>query len=267
MNHRNIFLSLGFLALAAVSTAPLHAQLAAPNSTGDAIGHVHLNVKDIEAQKRFWTELGGKFTHNEKLQMMQFPGIYIILREQDSTGPTVGSAINHFGFHVKNFDASIAKWKAAGINMEQLNPKQMFLNGPDGVRVEILEDTSIAGPIEMHHIHLFVPDSKAAQAWYVQNFGAVAGKRAQFDTANVPGAEIAFTKTDALQVPSKGRAADHMGFEVKDIDKFVAKLEAAGIHPDAPIRYSPNASKTKIAFFTDPWGTYIEVTQGLPPSN
>src|SRR5580658_10256899 len=124
---------------AAIAVVPLHAQLVAPNAAGDAIGHVHLNVKDIEAQKRFWTELGGTYTHNEKLQMMQFPGIYIILREQDSTGPTVGSAINHFGFHVKNFDASIAKWKAAGINMEQLNPKQMFLNGPDGVRVEILE--------------------------------------------------------------------------------------------------------------------------------
>ncbi len=255
------------LAVAAISTAPLYAQLATPNTTGDAIGHIHLNVKDIDVQQRFWTQLGGKPVNNEKLQMMQFPGIFIILRKQDSTGGTVGSAINHFGFHVKNFDTSIAKYRAAGISMDAgANPKQMFLNGPDGVRVEILEDASIKSPVEMHHIHLFVPDPMAAQAWYVNNFGAIAGKRGQFDTATVPGAEIAFNKVDMLQIPSKGRAVDHMGFEVKSIDQFVKKLEAAGISPEAAIRTSPSASKLRIAFLTDPWGTYIELTEGLTPT-
>jgi catechol 2,3-dioxygenase-like lactoylglutathione lyase family enzyme len=262
MNLRTIV-----FAVAALSAAPLYAQLLAPNSAGDAIGHVHLNVKDIEVQQRFWTQLGGTPVNNEKLQMMQFPGIFIVLRKQDSTGGTVGSVINHFGFHVKDFDASIAKYKAAGISMDgSANPKQMFLNGPDGVRVEILEDTSIKGPVEMHHIHLFVPDPIAAQAWYVKNFGAIAGKRGQFDTATVPGAEIAFTKADMLQIPSKGRAADHIGFEVKSIDQFVKNLEAAGIPPEAAIRTSPNASKLRIAFLTDPWGTYIELTEGLTPA-
>jgi catechol 2,3-dioxygenase-like lactoylglutathione lyase family enzyme len=253
--------------VAAISAAPMYCQLAAPSPTGDAIGHVHLNVTDIDAQVRFWTQVGGTPVNNEKLQMMQFPGIFIILRKQDPTGGTVGSAINHFGFHVKDFDASIAKYKAAGISMESAGvPKQMFLNGPDGVRVEILEDASIKGPVEMHHIHIFVPDPVAAQAWYVKNFGAIAGKRGQFNTATVPGAEIAFTKVDALQIPSKGRAADHMGFEVKSIDQFVKQLEASGIQPEAAIRTSPNASKLRIAFLTDPWGTYIELTEGLTPA-
>ena len=254
-------------AAACISAAPLYAQLVAPNSTGDAIGHIHLNVKDIDAQQRFWTQLGGTPVNNEKLQMMQFPGIFIILRKQDSTGGTVGSVINHFGLHVKNFDASIARYKAAGISMDAGgNPKQVFLNGPDGVRVEILEDASIQGPVEMHHIHLFVPDPIAAQAWYVKNFGAIAGKRGQFDTATVPGAEIAFNKVDMPQIPTKGRAADHMGFEVKSIDQFVKKLEAAGIQPEGAIRNSANASHLRIAFITDPWGTYIELTEGLTPA-
>src|SRR5580704_10568144 len=155
-----------FLACAAFGAALLPAQLVSPNSTGDAIGHIHLNVKDVEAHQRFWTQVGGTPVNNEKLQMMQFPGIYIILRKQDSTGGTVGSVINHFGFHVKNFDAAVAKWKAAGLNVEAgPNPKQAFLTAPDDIRVEILEDTSIRNPIEMHHIHLFVPDPAAAQAW------------------------------------------------------------------------------------------------------
>jgi len=256
-----------FLACAALWAAPLPAQLASPNPTGDAIGHIHLNVKDVDAHQRFWTQVGGTPVNNEKLRMMQFPGIYIILRKQDSTGGTVGSVINHFGFHVKDFDASVAKWKAAGLNVEAgPNPKQAFLTAPDDIRVEILEDTSIRGPIEMHHIHLFVPDPPAVQAWYVKNFGAIAGKRGQFNTASIPGAEIALSKVDMPQVPSKGRSADHMGFEVKSIDDFVKKLEGAGIQTEAPIRTSANASKLRIAYITDPWGTYIELTEGLAPA-
>ena len=40
-------------ALAAFAVAPMSAQLASPNATGAAIGHVHLNVRDIDAHQRF----------------------------------------------------------------------------------------------------------------------------------------------------------------------------------------------------------------------
>jgi catechol 2,3-dioxygenase-like lactoylglutathione lyase family enzyme len=255
-------------ALAAIAVTSLPAQLVPPNSTGDAIGHIHLNVRDMEAQQRFWTAVGGTLVHNEKLVMVQFPGIYIVLRKQDSSGGTVGSRVNHFGLHVRNIDESVAKWKAAGLNVEKgNNPQQVFLTAPDDIRIEILEDKSIATPIAMHHIHLFVPDTQAAQAWYAKNFGAVPGKRSIFDTANVPGAEIAFTKDEKALAPTKGRSVDHIGFEVTNIDQFVKKLEAAGISVETPIRTSANAPKLHIAFLMDPWGTYIELTEGLSPAS
>ena len=71
------------------------------------------------------------------------------------------------------------------------------------------------------------------------------------------------TGADAALVPTKGRSVDHIGFEVKNIDAFVAKLQAAGIKTDAAIRNSTNASGLRIAFITDPWGTEIELTEGL----
>jgi catechol 2,3-dioxygenase-like lactoylglutathione lyase family enzyme len=108
-----------------------------------------------------------------------------------------------------------------------------------------------------------VTDPLAAQKWYVENFGATPGKRAQFDTANVPGTEITFNKVDKAQVPTKGRSVDHMGFEVRNIDAFVGKLQAKGIKTDAPIRNSTNASGLRIVYVTDPWGTEIEITEGL----
>ena len=63
---------------------------------------------------------------------------------------------------------------------------------------------------------------------------------------------------------TKGRAIDHIGFEMKNLDGFVKKLESQGIKLEAPVRQLPNSS-LKIAFLTDPWGTYIELTEGLAP--
>jgi catechol 2,3-dioxygenase-like lactoylglutathione lyase family enzyme len=154
----------------------------------------------------------------------------------------------------------------AGLKWERANNPQVgqgFLTGPDGVRIEIYENKTIPTPLQMHHIHLMVSDPAAAQKWYVQNFGAVAGKRAQYDTANVPGAEITMGKADMPQAPTKGRSVDHMGFEVKGIDAFVARLQAAGIKTDGAIRNSTNAAGLRIVYVTDPWGTEIEITEGL----
>jgi hypothetical protein len=97
------------LALATLTATPAFAQLAAPNAAGAAIGHIHINATDVDAQSRFWTTVGGTIVQREKITMVQFPGIYILLRKQDSTGGSVGSTINHFGFYVRDFAASVAK--------------------------------------------------------------------------------------------------------------------------------------------------------------
>ena len=258
-----------------LSAVPVAAQLAKPNLVGLAMGHVHVNTSDIEAQKRFWTTLGGTLVQRDKLTMVQFPGIYVILREQQATGGSVGTTMNHLGFYVKEFGPAVARWKAAGLPWEPVttNPAvgQGFMTGPDGVRVEIYEDKTIATPMQMHHIHLMVSDPSAAQRWYNQRFGADAGYRmggvdavrTRFDTANVPGAEITLSKAAAAQVPMKGRAFDHIGFEVTNIDRFVAKLQSDGIKTDAAVRASTNASGLRIVYLTDPWGTEIEITEGL----
>jgi catechol 2,3-dioxygenase-like lactoylglutathione lyase family enzyme len=254
------------LALTLFSAVPALPQMAAPNAAGVTIGHMHLNVSDMDAQQRFWTEIGGKMVTRDKLVMAQFPGIYVILRKQESSGGSIGSSINHFGFYVKDFSGSVAKWKADGLTIVPgNNPAQVFVDGPDGIRVEMTDNKSIPSAMQMHHIHLQVTDPMEAQKWYVEHFGATPGKRGAFDTANVPGTELTLGKVDKLQVPTKGRSLDHMGFEVKNLDAFVAKLQAAGIKIDAPIRNSANAAGLRIVYITDPWGTEIELTEGLAP--
>jgi extradiol dioxygenase family protein len=55
---------------------------------------------------------------------------------------------------------------------------------------------------------------------------------------------------------------DHIGFEVQDLEAFTKKLEAAGVKFDVSYRKIP-ALGLSLAFLTDPWGTYIELTEGL----
>src|SRR5579864_4648975 len=95
----NLRLLLG-LALACAASAP--AQLLAPNADGVAMGHIHLTVRDLDANKNFFTQLGGTPVANGPLQLIEFPGMYVMLRKGEPSGGSVGSTINHFGFNVRS---------------------------------------------------------------------------------------------------------------------------------------------------------------------
>src|SRR5476649_2419767 len=133
------------------------AQLAAPGESGVVMGHLHLAVKDLDAHQKFWGALGGVPVQNGALALIQLPGTFVMLRKAEPTGGTVGSTINHVGFLVKDISVWIPKWQAAGLKMEpQARPTQVYLIGPDDVRVEILEDKTIDGPLKMHHAHYYI---------------------------------------------------------------------------------------------------------------
>jgi catechol 2,3-dioxygenase-like lactoylglutathione lyase family enzyme len=245
------------------------AQLAAPNDAGASMGHVHLFVQDVDAAKKFWMAVGGtpfKFGPNEG---EKFPGVLILVRKGEPTGGTVGTVINHIGFNVPNVPEALEKWKAAGLKTAPgQNPGQCFLFTPDDMtRVEILEKKDLTVPIAFHHVHFYVPDPSGTtvtemQSWYVKTFGAKAGKRGQWDAADVPGVNLTFTKSDTPTVPTKGRMLDHIGFEIKDLEAFCKKLEASGVKLDIPLTKRPELG-ISMTYITDPWGTNIELTEGL----
>src|SRR5690348_15033423 len=265
---------LGIVGLMAIGPAiPASAQLADPGSVGVAMGHVHIAAQDVDAAKKFWLTVGGTPVKLGANEGVKFPGVLILIRKatNDPAG-TVGSVVNHIGFLVPNVPAARAKWQAAGLIMEPPNPnnpKQIYLHSPDDrVRVEILEDAMQTVPIKFHHVHFFVADAggkdsvAAIQSWYAKTFGAKPGKRGQFEAADLPGVNLTFAKSDTPTVGTKGRELDHIGFEIKDLQAFCKKAEAAGIKFDMPYTPRPDLG-ISLAFITDPWGTYIELNEGL----
>ena len=253
------------------------AQRAPFNEAGVTMGHWHLNSRDVEANKKIFVALGGIAAKAGDFDIVKFPDVVVFLHLRDRsvppTGGSVGSVIDHVGFRVPDVQAAVAKWKAAGLEIKPGNDgrlDQAFIFTADGLKVEILEDKTQTVPIKHHHVHFYVPtsDSEKIQAWYMKHFGATPGSRpgtgpVVYQTANIPGAELAFTKSDKPTVPTLGRVLDHVGFDVENMDEIVKRLEAAGIKLDRPVVTQPNGSK--LTFIHDPWGASIELNQRPGP--
>jgi len=255
------------LALTAVAALCLPgaapAQLPPPNAAGISMGHLHLNARDPEAQRAFWTTLGGVQVKLGDMDVIRFPDVLVLYNKSTPTGGTDGCVIGHVGLRVKDLAASLEKWRAAGLKtLPGASSHQAFVIAPDEVRVEITEDASLEAPIANHHIHFYTSSVKDTQDWYVKTFGAKPGKRGPFEAADLPGVNLTFSQATGAVAGTKGRALDHIGFEVKDLEAFCKKLEAEGVKFDVPYRKIP-ALGVALAYLTDPWGTYIELTEGL----
>jgi catechol 2,3-dioxygenase-like lactoylglutathione lyase family enzyme len=265
--------------------AKASAQLAAAKDGPIVYGHHHLNTTNMDAQKKFFVEtLGGKLITigANKSEIVEFPNVLIFFRPmQAPTGGTRGTTVNHIGFSVPNLRAMVDKVKANGFQMitnteatgrevkdDIAGPLQpggasiAFALGPDEVKVEFVEAKQQTIPITLHHVHFFNPKNTEMQAWYVKTFGAKPRSGGAFPAGDLPGVALNFSPSADPVVGTQGRALDHIGFEVKDLEAFCKKLEADGIKLAVPYRKVP-ALGIAIAFINDPWGTYIELTEGL----
>jgi len=245
------------------------AQPAPFNEVGVTMGHWHIISKDVEANKKIFLGMGAKMFMVGGNPFMMFPGTYInlTLGTEKGEGGTVGSVVNHVGFIVNNVQERVAQWKAAGVAVlpggnNRLD--QAFVETPDGVRMEILEDKTQAVPIKHEHVHFFLPEAEVpkAVAWYAKTFGGKAGTRNNAPIVDIPGAQFRFNKADKAQAPTRHRVLDHIGVDVKDHAAFVKKLQADGVKLDDEPRKVANGSS--IVYITDPWGTRIEIIERAP---
>ena len=288
--------------VAAVPTISL-AQLVAAKDGPVVYGHHHLNVTSVEDHQKFWVDtLGGVPAKLGPMDIVQFPNVFMIFTPMSPTSGTKGSSVNHIGFQVPNLRTTVDLVEEAGypiVTREELPPSYQpfekdgiaviadqdtvvaFVMAPDNIKVELFEVKEMEGSIALHHIHFSAPDVVEMQAWYAKVFGAQPGKRGVFDAAALPGVSLTFSPSpnqddteqpeeDFLkrqigifgQTGTKGRALDHIGFEVQNLEAFTKQLEEMGVTFDLPYTAIPTLD-LGIAFLTDPWGTYIELTEGL----
>ena len=251
---------------------PASGQLTAPNAAGVSLGHIHLYVSDVAAQQKFWATLGGTPVANQRLEMIQFPGVFILLRGGRPKGACVGSIVGHIGFVWKDLPAAIAKWQAAGYLIEpspDLN--HGYLGGPDCIRLEFSGDPTLPVPVKINHVHFYPQDVPAMKAWYAKTLGGVSGKcdrgevHDEMECVVVAGVSLAMSLFRTKLEPTAGQSLDHIGFEVKNLPEFLKRMEAEGVNITQGLTPSNFISTMRVAFITDPWGTKMEITEGIAP--
>jgi len=217
-------------------------------------------------------------------EIIKFPNALVFMNPGMPTGGSRGSTVNHIGFSVPNLRQTVDKLKAAGYKMVTASEAPptvkvqddigltsggdvsgiAYVIGPDDIKVEILEIKKQTMPIVSNHVHFFSQKPEDVQAWYVKIFGSKPRAAATNGIigSDLPGIGLSVSPSPTPVVGTRGRVIDHIGFEVKGLEAFVKKLEAQGIKLDRPYTPVP-ALGISIAFITDPWGTYIELTEGL----
>ena len=256
------------VAVALLLASPVHAQLEPSNDMGVTYGHVHLNVSDMEFQKRLWVEhFGGVLVERGPLTAIRLPGMLVALSDREATSGSRDTVMDHFGFKVRDIAAFLSKWRSAGLPvMSEFTGAEGFPNAyvmvPDGIRVELQEDTELPVEVAAYHIHFFTPEYDELLDWYIETFGLVRFKRGTIaTTANAPGLNLSFGNSETSRTAPRGTAIDHIGFEIDNLEAFCRKLELQGIEFEVPFRDVPSIG-LKIAFLVDPAGVRVELTEG-----
>lgn len=267
-------------------------QAAAQLSNKDApvvVGHYHLNVSSVEEHRRFWVDMLGGSAQTlgpNGVDVVVFPDVLILLSEQRPSGPTRGTTFDHIGFAVPDVPALTGKLVEAGYELtvgreppsgeDAVLPtagnygRFSYLIGPDGVKVELVtSDEDDAPPIVHHHVHFVNSELVEMQQWYMRVFDATLrpGQTDFFIGADLPGVGYMLNffswEPDEDLVGTAGRAVDRVGFEVRDLEAFCERLQTLGIELTQPYRRDSSLGNIATATITDPWGTVIELTEGL----
>ena len=246
--------------LAAVLSA--FAQAASTGAPNIAAAHIHLNSADPDVAVTFWTDvLGASSSRMESFHGVSTPGVKILFSRKTPSGPSAGSAIDHIALKVPDFQPVIDRLSKTPYKSfrPQTSPERLMINGPDGVRIELIEDNAFYSLLEFHHIHLSSKQPKDMQEWYVKNLGARTGFGDSADSILIPGANLTVSQTDSA-VSSADRAIDHISFEVKDLENFCRKLVENGVKLDSSPHPAPELSAS-VALLSDLWGTRIELME------
>jgi catechol 2,3-dioxygenase-like lactoylglutathione lyase family enzyme len=276
------------LVILCLASIPALAQTRPFNAAGVTTGHQHLAGLDAAAHNAFWTALGAVPAQlGTGTQILKLPGVFIMFQNAGgrggrggaapaagaappapptAPGPSEGSSVEHFSFKVKSLKDTLAKLDAAGTKpMAGATATQAFVMAPNNMKVQLVEDAALPTAIASSEMLMKVSGAADAAAWYEKWFGARIVKQGQTTIAEIPGMNIRFAETRDPVAPTQGRAINHIGLEVKNLEALMKKMTEGGVmvnraYAAAPATIAPLKS---LGFITDPWGTYIELNEGF----
>jgi len=284
MKHHLRLALVTFVAMVSVARA----QTRPFNAAGVTAGHEHLAGLDAAAHNAFWTALGATPAQlGTGTQILKLPGVFIMFQNAGARGgrggaqaagtgapaaaptppgPSEGSTVEHLSFKVKNLRDTLAKLDSVETKpLAGTTSTQAFVMAPNSVKIQLVEDSALPTGIASSEMLMKVPNAAEAAAWYEKWFGARVVRQGQATIAEIPGMNIRFAETKDPVVGTQGRAINHIGLEVKNLEALMKKMADSGVMVNRPYAAAPaTISPLKsLGFITDPWGTYIELNEGF----
>ena len=170
-------------------------------------------------------------------------GVEVTFVVQPTMGSTQGTGVNHIGFSYPDLTAKMGELEAVGVRGSGVRLQRFeggatlrdvpglfkigFIFDPWGTRIELVEDTEYLG---FHHIHLSATDPEATLAWYEEMFGGERDSlKGRLDGLRYGDVWLfASEHGEGIPATTEGRAIDHIGFVVDDLDVSAPILREAG---------------------------------------
>ena len=226
-----------------------------PNSAGVFFLHIHLYVRNVDAQRAFWLALAGG---PQSGRGVRIGTATVSITQGEPKGGNAGSAIENVTFRVKDLKDTLAKLEAAGgKRIPGGGANSAFVLAPEDVKVELVQDRSLAEPSAYDHVQLTLESTAKILPWHQKLLGAEAASGGW----TVPGTIVKVTEGKAAPT-SKGTSLDHIAFDVGDLAAFTKKLDAAKVSYE-PITKIANGARG-YTYVMDPGGVYIELMGTLP---
>jgi hypothetical protein len=258
---------------------PASAQLRPPADAPVVYGHHHLNVSSVPDAQRFFVEgLGGVLSTTTQWfpgTVIKFPNVLVMLNAKAPSEAGKPTTIDRISFQVRDLGSVVQKLRAMSYRAEPSDSVRatngvdaaqssdaVSVIGPDAIPIQLVANPKLSDPIALLNVQLASSDPQAMQAWYGKVFGAAPTMYGGARAATLPGFTLVFVQSSAPRAASAGAAIDHIGFEIRNLRDFIAGLGSTGAVASRPYsEFGPE--KLGFSFMVDPWGTNIEMNEGL----
>ena len=205
-------------------------------------------------------------------------GVELVFVPQPTAGGSQGTGVNHIGFSVADLEAKMAELEAigvggAGVRLQRNDDgsiirdipglyKAAFIFDPWGTRIQLVENDEYLG---FHHVQLSATDPETTLAYYRDVMGGEpATLRGTLDGLLFDDIWLLAAQHPAGTVPAatQGRAIDHLGFMVDDLDVEAPVLRQAGVRfQEEPVVPENARTQAQRAFVLGPDNVRIAVVE------
>ena len=239
--------------------------------------HVHITGASPSEGVRWYTQHLDCEPVADRPDAADCDGVELIFMVQPTMGSTQGTGVNHIGFSYPDLTAKMAELEAVGVRGSGVRLQRFpdgstvrdvpglfklgFIFDPWGTRIEMLEDSDNLG---FHHIHLSATDPVATLAWYRDVFGGEpASLRGRLDGLRFGDVWVLVAEHgDGTPATTRGRALDHIGFVVPDLDAAAADMRQRGIvFQEEPAVPEGGRTSAKRAFIVGPDNVRLAVVE------